>query len=167
MYDLILHLAVCVFLFWIVQFLFSTRTWRYEYIILHLRSPLFTYSFQKQRKRHFYVGNGVQNVLFFTITWDKCSAQGTINNVLIILKYYIYVCRCKCRALILEGGFEFMKYAISSEHDYISKIYEPSFLCFLYRMCIAQYCFNPRLYKKEFVIKIICLTLYWKSWNVI
>ena len=30
MYDLILHLAVCVFLFWIEPFLFSTRTWRYE-----------------------------------------------------------------------------------------------------------------------------------------
>jgi hypothetical protein len=27
----------------------------------------------------------------------------------------IYVCRCKCRALILEGGFEFMKYAINIE----------------------------------------------------
>jgi hypothetical protein len=24
----------------------------------------------------------------------------------------------------------------------------------------CQYCINPRLYRKEFVIKIICLTLY-------
>jgi hypothetical protein len=30
---------------------------------------------------------------------EHSSAQGTINNVLIILKYYIYVCRCKCRDL--------------------------------------------------------------------
>jgi hypothetical protein len=31
------------------------------------------------------------------------------------LKYYIYVCRCKCRALNLEGGLEFLKYAINIE----------------------------------------------------
>ena len=43
------------------------------------------------------------------------SAQGTINNVLIILKYYIYVCRCKCRTLSLEGGLEFLKYVINIE----------------------------------------------------
>ena len=43
------------------------------------------------------------------------SAQGTINNVLIMLKQHIYVCRCKCRALILEGGLEFLKYAINIE----------------------------------------------------
>jgi hypothetical protein len=30
MYDLILHLAVRVFLFWIEQFLVFKRTWRYE-----------------------------------------------------------------------------------------------------------------------------------------
>jgi hypothetical protein len=35
---------------------------------------------------------------------EHSSAQGTINNVLIILKYYIYVCRCKCRDPDLEGG---------------------------------------------------------------
>ena len=29
------------------------------------------YSFQQQRKRHFYVVHRVQNVLFFTITGDK------------------------------------------------------------------------------------------------
>jgi hypothetical protein len=46
---------------------------------------------------------------------EHCSAQGTINNVLIILKYYIYVCRCKCRDLDLEGGLEFLKYAINIE----------------------------------------------------
>ena len=46
---------------------------------------------------------------------QNISAQGTINNVLIILKYHIYVCRCKCRALILEGGLEFLKYAINIE----------------------------------------------------
>jgi hypothetical protein len=40
---------------------------------------------------------------------------GTINNVLIILKYYIYVCRCKCRTLNLEGGLEFLKYVINIE----------------------------------------------------
>jgi hypothetical protein len=31
------------------------------------------------------------------------------------LKYYIYVCRCKCRAPNLEGGLEFLKYAINIE----------------------------------------------------
>jgi hypothetical protein len=46
---------------------------------------------------------------------EHSSAQGTINNVLIILKYYIYVCRCKCRAPNLEGGLEFLKYAINIE----------------------------------------------------
>ena len=46
---------------------------------------------------------------------EHSSAQGTISNVLIILKYHIYVCRCKCRALILEGGLEFLKYAINIE----------------------------------------------------
>jgi hypothetical protein len=48
------------------------------------------------------------------------SAQGTINNVLFILKYYIYiyiyVCRCKCRALDLEGVLEFLKYPVQKEH---------------------------------------------------
>jgi hypothetical protein len=37
------------------------------------------------------------------------SAHGAINNVLLILKYYIDVCRCKCRAL------EFLKYVIIIE----------------------------------------------------
>jgi hypothetical protein len=46
---------------------------------------------------------------------EHSSAQGTINNVLIILKYYIYVCRCKSRALNLEGGLEFLTYAINIE----------------------------------------------------
>ena len=46
---------------------------------------------------------------------EHSSAQGTINHVLIILKYYIYVCRCKCRALDLEGVLEFLKYAINIE----------------------------------------------------
>ena len=46
---------------------------------------------------------------------EHSSAQSTINNVLIILKYYIYVCRCKCRDLDLEGGLEFLKYAINIE----------------------------------------------------
>jgi hypothetical protein len=46
---------------------------------------------------------------------DIISAQGTINNVLIILKYYIYVCRGKCRDPDLEGGLEFLKYAINIE----------------------------------------------------
>ena len=46
---------------------------------------------------------------------EHSSAQGTINNVLIILKYYIYVYRCKYRALNLEGGVEFLKYAINIE----------------------------------------------------
>jgi hypothetical protein len=46
---------------------------------------------------------------------EHSSAQGTINNVLIILKYYIYVCRCKCRDFDLEGGLEFLKYAINIE----------------------------------------------------
>jgi hypothetical protein len=36
-------------------------------------------------------------------------------NVLIILKYYIYVCRCKCRDPDLEGDFKFLKYAINIE----------------------------------------------------
>jgi hypothetical protein len=31
------------------------------------------------------------------------------------LKYYIYVYRCKYRALNLEGGVEFLKYAINIE----------------------------------------------------
>jgi hypothetical protein len=31
------------------------------------------------------------------------------------LKYYIYVCRCKCRDPDLEGGLEFLKYAINIE----------------------------------------------------
>jgi hypothetical protein len=52
--------------------------------------------------------------IIFGLT-EHSSAQGTINNVLIILKYYIYVCRCKCRASNLEGGFEFLKYAINIE----------------------------------------------------
>ena len=39
----------------------------------------------------------------------------SINNVLIILKYYIYVCRCKYRDLDLEGGLEFLKYVINIE----------------------------------------------------
>ena len=43
------------------------------------------------------------------------SDQGTIKTVLIILKYYIYVCRCKCRALNLRGCLEFLKYAINIE----------------------------------------------------
>ena len=46
---------------------------------------------------------------------EHSSAQGIINNVLIILKYYIYVCRCKCRDPDLEGGLEFLKYAINIE----------------------------------------------------
>ena len=46
---------------------------------------------------------------------EHSSAQGIIDNVLIILKYYIYVCRCKCRDLDLEGGLEFLKYAINIE----------------------------------------------------
>jgi hypothetical protein len=46
---------------------------------------------------------------------EHSSAQGTINNVLIILKYYLYVCRCKCRALDLKGVLEFLKYAINIE----------------------------------------------------
>jgi tRNA U38,U39,U40 pseudouridine synthase TruA len=46
---------------------------------------------------------------------EHSSAQGTINNVLIILKYYIYVCRCKCRDPDLEDGLEFLKYAINIE----------------------------------------------------
>jgi hypothetical protein len=46
---------------------------------------------------------------------EHSSAQGTINNVLIIWKYYIYVCRCKCKALNLEGGLEYLKYAINIE----------------------------------------------------
>ena len=46
---------------------------------------------------------------------DHISVQATINIVLIILKYYIYVCRCKCRAVNLEGGPEFLKYAITIE----------------------------------------------------
>ena len=46
---------------------------------------------------------------------EHSSAQGTINNVLIILKYYIYVCRCRCSALNLEGGLQFLKYAINIE----------------------------------------------------
>ena len=33
---------------------------------------------------------------------EHSSTKGTINNVLIILKYYIYVYRCKCSALNLE-----------------------------------------------------------------
>ena len=48
---------------------------------------------------------------------EHSSAQGTINNVLIILKYYAYICRCKCSALNLEGGLEFLKYAISIEKE--------------------------------------------------
>ena len=31
------------------------------------------------------------------------------------MKYYIYVCRCKCRAVNVEGGPEFLKYAINIE----------------------------------------------------
>jgi hypothetical protein len=46
---------------------------------------------------------------------EHISPQGTINNALIILKYYIYVCKCKRRALILEGGLKFLKYAINIE----------------------------------------------------
>jgi hypothetical protein len=46
---------------------------------------------------------------------EHSSAQDAINNVLIILKYYIYVCRCKCRDPDLEGGLEFLKYAINIE----------------------------------------------------
>ena len=46
---------------------------------------------------------------------EHSSAQGTINNVLIILKYHIYVCRCKCRDLDLKGCLEFLKYAINIE----------------------------------------------------
>ena len=46
---------------------------------------------------------------------EHSAAQCTISNVLIILKYHIYVCRCKCRALILEGNLEFLKYAINIE----------------------------------------------------
>jgi hypothetical protein len=46
---------------------------------------------------------------------EHSSGKGTINNVLIILKYYIYVCRCKCRDLDLEDGLEFLKYAINIE----------------------------------------------------
>ena len=37
----------------------------------------------------------------------------------------MYVCRCKCRALILEGGLEFLKYAINIEKASID-IYVPS-----------------------------------------
>jgi hypothetical protein len=53
---------------------------------------------------------------------ETSSTQGTIRNVLIILKYYIYtfciyiyVCRCKCRVLNIEGVLEFLKYAINNE----------------------------------------------------
>jgi hypothetical protein len=74
---------------------------------------------------------------------EHSSAQGTINNVIIILKYYIYVCRCKCRDPDLEGGLEFLKYAINIEkasmHNYIPKRCEPDFLWFLYKMYIAQF----------------------------
>lgn len=48
---------------------------------------------------------------------EHSSSQGNINNVLIIFKYYIYVCRCKCRVLDLEGGLEFLKYAILRRHE--------------------------------------------------
>ena len=51
------------------------------------------------------------------------SAQGTINKVVIILKYYIYVCRCKCRVLYLEGGLEFLKYATCINIEKASMIY--------------------------------------------
>jgi hypothetical protein len=42
------------------------------------------------------------------------------------LKYYIYVCRCKCRALTkcnLEGGLEFLKYATCINIEKASMIY--------------------------------------------
>jgi hypothetical protein len=54
---------------------------------------------------------------------EHSSAQGTINNVLIILKYYIYVCRCKCRDPDLEGGLEFLKYAIYKHNVSMHKSY--------------------------------------------
>jgi hypothetical protein len=44
----------------------------------------------------------IAKVIILGLT-EHSSAQGTINNVLIILKYYIYVCRCKCRDPDLEG----------------------------------------------------------------
>jgi hypothetical protein len=34
---------------------------------------------------------------------------------LIILKYYIYVYRCKCNILALESCLQFLKYAINIE----------------------------------------------------
>jgi len=58
---------------------------------------------------------------------EHSSAQGTINNVLIVLKYYIYVCGCKFRALNLEGGLEFLRYAINikkSSMIYLSPVQE-------------------------------------------
>jgi hypothetical protein len=33
-----------------------------------------------------------------------------------MFKYYIYVCKCKCRDPDLEGGLEFLKYAIHIEN---------------------------------------------------
>ena len=52
-------------------------------------------------------------VVFFKHIFLVTPAQNTINNVLIILKYYIHICAEDYGFLNLEGGLEFQKYAIN------------------------------------------------------
>ena len=41
--------------------------------------------------------------------------QNTVNNILLILRYYIYRCRCEGETTHLHGGLQYLKYYIKIE----------------------------------------------------
>jgi hypothetical protein len=43
--------------------------------------------------------------------------QNTMNNILLILKCYIYKCRCKGKSPHLHGGLQYLKYYIKIEKN--------------------------------------------------
>jgi hypothetical protein len=43
--------------------------------------------------------------------------QNTVNNILLILKCYIYRCRCKGEITHLHGGLQYLKYYIKIEEN--------------------------------------------------
>jgi hypothetical protein len=43
--------------------------------------------------------------------------QSTVNKILLILKCYIYKCKCKRGSPHLHGGFQYLKYYIKIEKN--------------------------------------------------
>ena len=43
--------------------------------------------------------------------------QNTVNNILLMLKCYIYRCRCKGEITHLHGGLQYLKYYIKIEEN--------------------------------------------------